>query len=146
MSHAPTLRVLVLAVLVLAAGLGATSQLPALGPNGRAADARAIAHVTAAVQAAEAWYQDPFGGHGSYRGLSSAALMHEAPAVSADVFVRVLAAGHAYCVADVEGPGHSAYEVGGRTGRISSLAGAAASHVTLADGSTDAVTICARMS
>jgi hypothetical protein len=51
-----------------------------------------------------AWYQDPFGGDGSYRRLSTAALVHQAPAVSSNVGVTVLHGGRAYCISDVEAP------------------------------------------
>ena len=85
----------------------------------------AASHVSAAAKAVDAWYQDPFGGHGSYRTLDTAELLKEAPAVSPDVHVTLLAHGRAYCLDDEEGS-HSAYYVGGDIRAIRNLNGAAA--------------------
>jgi hypothetical protein len=144
MQHALAVRIAVLAILVVSAGLGATSYL---GSRDKARDAAAQAHVRAAVNAALAWFQDPYGGRGSYRRLSSRTLAHEAPAVSRNVGVTVLAGGRAYCLHDVEGSGHSAYYLGGDTHLLTDLAGATPYQVTLVRSTAlDAATVCARMS
>jgi len=115
------IAVRLVAVLVLVAGLGvaATSYLASVG---RAQDHTAVSHVRAAVAAAEAWYQDPFGGAGSYRRLDTAGLIREAPSVSPRVQVLVLANGAAYCLFEEQAAGHSAYYVGGEVDRIRHLA------------------------
>ena len=144
MQHALSIRVVALVILVLAIGLGATSYLYA---QGRAQDKTALDHVRSAVLATEAWYQDPYGGHGSFRQLSSSGLMQEAPAVSAKVGVTVLAGGRAYCLHDVEARGHSAYYVGGATGLLTHLAGATPYQVTLVHSTeADAAAVCSAMS
>ena len=141
MQHALTIRVVALAVLVLSVGVGATSYL---GSRAKTQDAAALMHVRAAVHATTAWYQDPYGGHGSYRTLDSAALVHEAPVVSRNVRVTVLNGGHAYCISDVEAPGHSAYFLGGDAGALTHLAGAVPDQVTLVHSTAaDAVALCA---
>ena len=93
MQHALTIRIVALTAIILSVGVGATSYL---GSHGKAEDRAALMHVRAAVTATAAWYQDPYGGHGSYRTLSSAGLMHQAPAVSSKVAVTVLHGGRAY--------------------------------------------------
>jgi hypothetical protein len=99
------------------------------------------------MHAAEAWFQDPYGGHGSYRSLSGATLVHEAPVVSAKVQATVLAGGKAYCLADVEGQGHSAYVVGGATSLLHGLAAATPGRITLVHStSADAASLCAAIS
>jgi hypothetical protein len=144
MLHGLSIRIVALAILLLSLGLGATSYLTA---HGHAQDTMALDHVRSAVPATEAWYQDPYGGHGSYRQLSSAGLMQEAPAVSAKVGVTVLAGGRAYCLHDVEGRGHSAYYVGGATRLLTHLGGATPFQVTLVHSTAaDAAAVCAAMS
>ena len=118
-----------------------------LGGRGTDADKAALTNVRAAAEAAEAWYQDPFGGRGSYKGLTAARLAHEAPAVSPHVHVTVLAGGGAFCLDDEEASGHSAYYVGGRVARIASLAGGVALATTLVHSRlSDASAVCARAS
>jgi len=125
---------------ILSVGLGATSLL---GSHGVPADRTALMQVRAAVSATAAWYQDPFGGDGSYRGLSSAALVQQAPAVSSRVAVTVLHGGRAYCISDVEAPGHSAYYLGGDLGLLTDRAGTVPYRVTLVHSTgTDAAAIC----
>ncbi len=144
MQQGLSIRIVALTILVLAIGLGATSYLDA---QGRAQDKAALGHVRSAVLATEAWYQDPSGGHGSFRQLSSTGLMQEAPAVSKKVGVTVLAGGRAYCLHDVEARGHSAYYVGGATGLLTHLAGATPYQVTLVHPTAaDAAAVCASMS
>lgn len=141
MQHALTLRIVALTVIILSVGVGATSYL---GANGKAQDTAAQMHVQAAVHATMAWYQDPYGGHGSYRRLDLAGLVQEAPVVSSKVRVTVLAGGRAYCLADVEAPGHSAYYLGGATHALADLAGAVADQVTLVHSTgSDAASVCA---
>lgn len=140
MQHALTIRIVALTAIILSVGVGATSYL---GSHGKAEDRAALMHVRAAVTATAAWYQDPYGGHGSYRTLSSAGLMHEAPAVSSKVAVTVLHGGRAYCISDVEGPGHSAYYLGGDTGVLTHLAGTVPHQVTLVHSTgADAAALC----
>jgi hypothetical protein len=141
--HALTIRIVALAAFILAVGVGATSYLSS---SSQAHDAAALAHVRAAVHAAAAWYQDPYGGRGSYRRLDQGALMREAPAVSANVHATVLSGGRAFCLADVESRGHSAYYVGGNTSLLTDLAGAAANRVTLVHSPPDADAVCAGIS
>jgi hypothetical protein len=144
MQHGLSIRIVALAILLLSIGLGATSYLNA---QGRAQDKTALDHVRSAVLATEAWYQDPYGGHGSFRQLSSAGLVQEAPAVSTKVEVTLLAGGRAYCLHDVEARGHSAYYVGGATRLLTHLAGATPYQVTLVHSTdVDAAAICSAMS
>lgn len=141
--HALAVRILGLALLVLAA-VGAA--VAALSGDARAQEATARDRVAAAAQAVSAWYQDPFGGHGSYRGLTTAALVEEAPAVSPAVHVTVLAQGRAFCLDDEEGS-RSAYFVGGDVGRIANLNGATPFAVTLVrSATTTAAAVCANAS
>jgi hypothetical protein len=141
--HALSIRILGLVILVLAAGGAAMSYLSG---QARAEQSTAATHLVAAARAVSAWYQDPFGGHGSYRGLSTEALIHEAPAVSSKVHVTVLAGGRAFCLDDEEGP-HSAYYVGGNVGRIANLNGATPFAVTpVRSSTTTAAAICANAS
>jgi len=144
MQHGHSIRIVALAILVLSIGLGATSYLNA---QGRTQDKTALDHVRSAVLATEAWYQDPYGGHGSFRQLSSSGLMQEAPAVSTKVGVTVLAGGRAYCLHDDEARGHSAYYVGGATRLLTHLAGATPYQVMLVH-STDAnaASVCSAIS
>jgi hypothetical protein len=138
--HALTIRIVVLAVMILSIGVGATSYL---GSHGKTEDRAALMHVRAAVTATEAWYQDPYGGHGSYRTLSSTGLRHQAPAVSSKVAVTVIHGGKAYCISDVEGPGHSAYYLGGNAGVLTHLAGTVPYRVTLVHSTgADAAALC----
>jgi hypothetical protein len=144
MQHALSIRIVGLAILVLGIGLGATSYLSA---QGRTQDKAALDHVRSAVLATEAWYQDPYGGHGSFKQLSSSGLVHEAPAVSTKVGVTVLAGGRAYCLHDVEARGHSAYYVGGATRLLTHLAGATPYQVTLVHSTdADAAAVCSAIS
>jgi hypothetical protein len=70
--------------------------------------------------------------------------VQEAPVVSSKISVTVLAGGRAYCLADVEGPGHSAYYLGGATHALTDLAGAVPDQVTLVHStSSNAASICA---
>jgi hypothetical protein len=140
MQHALTIRVVALTAIILSVGVGATSYL---GSHGKAEDRAAVMHVRAAVNATAAWYQDPYGGHGSYRTLSSTGLMHQAPAVSSKIAVTVLHGGKAYCISDVEGPGHSAYYLGGDTGVLTHQAGTVPYQVTLVHSTgADAAALC----
>jgi hypothetical protein len=143
MQHALTIRIVALAVLILAVGVGATSYLSS---SNRTQDAAARANVSAAVHATAAWYQDPYGGRGSYKSLDTAELVHEAPAVSSRVRVTVLSGGRAFCLADVESRGHSAYYLGGETSLLRHFAGAAPYRVTLVRSPADAATVCAGIS
>ena len=140
MQHALTIRVVALTLIILSVGVGATSYL---GTHAKAEDKAAVMHVQAAVSATAAWYQDPFGGDGSYRTLSSRALVQQAPAVSSKVAVTVLHGGRAYCISDVEGPGHSAYYLGGKTGVLTHRAGMIPYAVTLVHSTgSDAAALC----
>jgi hypothetical protein len=144
MQHGLTIRIVALSILLLSIGLGATSYLSA---RARAQDRKAVAHVRAAVLATEAWYQDPYGGRGSFRRLSTDRLVDEAPAVSTKVAVTLLAGGRAYCLHDVEARGHSAYYLGGATRLLTHLAGAAPYRVTLTHSTAaDAAAVCASVS
>jgi len=144
MQHALAIRIVVLTVVMLAAGVGATAFL---GSHGAAEDTAALAHVRAAAQAAEAWFQDPYGGHGSYRTLDPAALVQEAPNVSPAVHVTVLAGGRAYCLDDEEGPGHSAYYLGGDVAAVDNRDGAKPFTATLVQSLVDdAAAVCANAS
>lgn len=142
--HLLNVRVIALSLLVLTVGMGATTYL---GAQGKQADARARSHVQAAAQAAEAWYQDPFGGHGSYKRIDGRALVQEAPVVSPKIRAFSLAGGKAFCLADVEGAGHSAYFVGGDTSSLGHLGGAIPLKVTLVHSTgSDAASVCSGMS
>lgn len=141
--HALAVRAGGLVILVLAAGGAAMSYLSS---QARAQEATARNRVAAASQAVSAWYQDPFGGHGSYRGMTTEALIEEAPAISSRVHVTVLAGGRAFCLDDEEGSS-SAYFVGGNVGRIANLNGARPFTVTLVRSSTTtAAAVCANAS
>jgi Tfp pilus assembly protein PilE len=144
MQQALAIRVVVLSVLTLAAGAGATSYL---GSHGKAQDNAALTHVRAAVHAAESWYQDPYGGHGSYRTLDPAALVQEAPNVSSKVHVTALAGGKAFCLDDEEAAGHSAYYLGGDVASVDNLNGATPFTATLVHSTVDdAAAVCANAS
>lgn len=140
MQHALTIRIVALAVMILSVGVGATSYL---GSRGKTEDRAALIHVQAALNATRAWYQDPYGGDGSYRTLNAAGLVHQAPAVSSKVAVTVLNGGRAFCISDVEGAGHSAYFIGGDAGGLTRLAGTVPHRVTLVHSTgTDAAALC----
>jgi hypothetical protein len=137
-------RVLALVLVLTVTGIVATAYL---GGRRTDADKAALTNVRAAAGAAEAWYQDPFAGKGSYKGLSAAGLAHEAPVVSPHVHVTVLAGGGAYCLDDEEASGHSAYYVGGRVARIANLRAAATHQATLVHSTfSDASAVCANAS
>jgi hypothetical protein len=141
--HALTIRVVGLVVVLLATGAAALSFL---STQAKAQQAAARAHVAAAAQAVDAWYQDPFGGHGSYRALSAPALVREAPAVSTKVHVTLLAHGRAYCLDDEEGT-YSAYYVGGATSAVHNLGDAHPQTVVLVHSTTTtAAAVCANAS
>lgn len=143
MHHALAVRGLGLVILLLAAG-GAI--MSSLSGQARSQEAAARSHVAAAARAVRAWHQDPSGGHGSYRGLTTEALVREAPAVSPEVHVTVLAGGRAFCLDDEEGS-HSAYFMGGDVGRIANLNGATPFAVTLVRSAmTTAAAVCANAS
>lgn len=138
--HPFTVRALALLILFASLSVGATLYV---GSVGAAQSRAASAHVREAAAAAEAWYQDPLGGGGSYRKLSPAALRHEAPSVSPNVHVTVLAGGAAFCLDDEEAAGHSAYYVGGSVGRLHRLGGVATLAPTVVDSkTTDAANVC----
>src|SRR5579872_3899937 len=143
MQHALAIRIVFLTVLVLAAGVGATSYL---GSHGKAQDNAALAHVRGAVHAAESWYQDPYGGHGSYRMMNPAALMHEAPNVSSKVHVTILAGGKAFCLDDEEAGGHSAYYLGGDVASVHNVNGTPLSVTLVHSTVDDAAAVCANAS
>jgi len=137
-------RLLAIVLLLAAAG---TAAMLYLEGRGKAADAAAQQHVRAAVGAAEAWFQDPHGGRGSFKRLDDAELAREAPAVSPHVHVTVLAGGAAYCLDDEEGSGHSAYYVGGRVAHVSNLGGAPPFRIVLVHSTlTTAAGVCANAS
>jgi hypothetical protein len=141
--QAVTLRVVGLVLVILVTGAAALSFLSS---QAKAQQAAARSHVEAASQAVGAWYQDPFGGAGSYRKLDAAALVKEAPAVSSKVHVTLLAHGRAYCLDDEEGA-YSAYYLGGDTSSVHNLNGAQARSVVLVHSSTDtAAAVCANAS
>jgi hypothetical protein len=141
--HALTVRILGLVILVLAAGGAALSYLSS---QAHADEAGTRNNVAAAAQAVSAWYQDPFGGHGSYRGLTTSRLIQEAPAVSPKIHVTVLAGGRAFCLDDEQGS-DSAYYVGGAVGRVTNLNGATPFTVTpVRSSTTSAAAICANAS
>lgn len=143
MHHALTIRVVALVVVILATGAAATSYL---GSRNKVQEGTARAHVAAAAKAVDAWYQDPFGGHGSYRTLDTAQLLKEAPAVSPDVHVTLLAHGRAYCLDDEEGS-NSAYYVGGDFHATRNLNGAQPLTVVLVhSATTNAAAVCANAS
>jgi hypothetical protein len=140
------IAVRLLAVLVLVAGLGmaATAYLSSAG---RSQDRAAVMNVRTAAAAADAWFQDPLAGDGSYRKLDTAGLIHEAPSVSSSVHITPLANGAAYCLDDEEEAGHSAYYVGGAVQQLRHLAGAATLTPTLDRSTTaDAASVCAAIS
>jgi hypothetical protein len=142
--HAVAVRIATIVLLMAAAGLAASSYMSG---RGKAADTKAAQHVQAAVGAAEAWFQDPYGGSGSFTGLDPARLAQEAPAVSPHVHVTVLAHGAAFCLDDEEASGHSAYYVGGRTAKVANLRGAATRQVVLVHSTlTTAAAVCANAS
>lgn len=144
MEHLLSVRVVLVALLLLTLGVGATTYL---GTQAKQEDALAQARVKTAALAAEAWFQDPFGGHGSYERLSGKALVHEAPVVSSNVQAFSLAGGRAYCLADVEASGHSAYYLGGDTAVLAKLHGLVPLQVTLVHSTgRDAASICASIS
>ena len=137
-------RMLALLVIASAVGVAATAYVR---PNGAKHDKAAVSNVQAAAAAAEAWFQDPLGGGGSYRRLSETRLVHQAPAVSANVHVTVLAGGAAFCLDDEEAPGHSAFYVGGNVGHVSGLGALQPSAATLVHSRTnDAAAVCRSLS
>jgi hypothetical protein len=146
--HPITVRLLALLALLAALGIAATAYAASAGRSlGGARDRAAVSHVGAAAVAADAWLQDPLGGGGSYRKLDAAALVREAPSVSSNVQVAVLAKGAAYCLYDEEAPGHSAYYVGGEVSRLSHLGSAAPLTAVLVHSETaDAAAVCRSIS
>jgi len=130
---------------VLAGGLGVAATVY-FASTGKAEEEVAAAHVRAAVAGAEAWYQDPLEGDGSYRGLTVSGLLREASSVSTNVRVTILAGGAAYCLSDVEARGHSAYYVGGAVDRLTLPGGAALLAPTIVRGTgPDAAAVCSSM-
>lgn len=146
--HPITVRLLALLAMLAALGIAATAYAASAGRSQNSArDRAAVSQVRAAAVAAEAWLQDPLGGSGSYRKLDAAALVREAPSVSANVQVVVLANGAAYCLYDEEAPGHSAYYVGGEVSRLDHMGGAAPLAAMLVDSATaDAAAVCRSIS
>jgi hypothetical protein len=137
--HALGVRILGFVILALAAGGMAASFLAG---RAHAHESAARSHVTAAVEAVQAWHRE----HGSYRGLTAEALGREAPAVSSKVHVTVLAGNRAFCLDDEEGS-RSAYFVGGNVGRIANLNGAKSFAVTVVrSATTTAAAVCANAS
>jgi hypothetical protein len=146
--HPIAVRMLALLALLTALGVAATAYAGSAGrAQERARDRAAVSNVAVAAAAAEAWFQDPLGGGGSYRKLDAAGLARQAPAVSSRVHVTVLAKGTAFCLDDEESSGHSAYFVGGAVGRLHHLAGAVPATPTLVHStSTDAAAVCRSLS
>ncbi len=146
--HPVAVRLVALLALLAALGVAATAYAgSASRTQARAHDRAAVSHVLGAAMAAEAWFQDPLGGDGSYRKLDAAGLIREAPSVSTRVNVTVLAGGAAYCLDDEEAAGHSAYFIGGSVGRLHHLAGAATETATLVrSSSADAAAVCRSVS
>lgn len=145
--HPIAVRLLALLALLAALGVAATAYAGSTSrTQAKSHDRAAVSHVLGAAAAAEAWFQDPLGGGGSYRKLDAAGLVRQAPSVSAHVHVTVLAGGAAFCLDDEEAAGHSAYFVGGAVGRLH-LGGAATETATLVDSKTaDAASICRSIS
>jgi hypothetical protein len=138
--HPIVVRLLALLALLAALGVAATAYA---GSSGRSHDKAAASHVRAAAAAAEAWFQDPLGGGGSYRRLTAAELVRQAPSVSANVHVTVLANGAAFCLDDEEAAGHSAYYVGGDLTHVTRLGAAATAAATVVHSTTaDAGALC----
>jgi len=142
--HPIAVRLLALLVFVAGLGLAGTAYVASTGTS---ADRNAVSNVKAAAAAADAWFQDPLGGGGSYRRLDPSALVREAPSVSPNVHVTVLAHGAAYCLDDEESSGHSAYYIGGAVGRLTHLAGAATlTPMLLHSRTADAGSVCRSVS
>jgi hypothetical protein len=146
--HPIAVRMLALLVLLAALGVAATAYAGSAGrAQDRARDRAAVSNVAVGAAAAEAWFQDPLGGGGSYRKLDAAGLIRQAPAVSSNVHVTVLAKGSAFCLDDEEAAGHSAYFVGGALGRLHHLGGAVPERATLVHSTTaDAAAVCRSLS
>lgn len=146
--HPIAVRLLALLAFLAALGVAATAYASSAGrAQERARDRAAVTNVSAAAAAAEAWLQDPLGGSGSYRKLDPAGLVRQAPSVSPNVHVTVLAKGAAFCLDDEEAPGHSAYYVGGQVGKLHHLGGAAPLKATLVLSQTvDAAAVCRSIS
>ncbi|MGH2933987.1 MAG: hypothetical protein ACRDL2_05655 [Gaiellaceae bacterium] len=135
-----------LALLVLASALGGAATAY-VRPGTTQHDKAATSNVRAAAAAAESWFQDPLGGSGSYRRLTTSRLVHQAPAVSPHVHVTVLAGGAAFCLDDVEAPGRSAFYVGGNVARVSGLGAIHPSVATLVHSqAVDAAAVCRSLS
>jgi type IV pilus assembly protein PilA len=116
-----------LLVVIVILGILVAIAVPSyLSFRGNAQDAAALSNVRSAIPAAEGWYQDSAGGNSSYTGLSNANLAKEAPGVSPNVGVKVLASGAAYCLWDDEAANHGAYYVGGDSTQITQSSPAAA--------------------
>lgn len=146
--HPVTVRLLALLALLAALGVAATAYAASAGRStGGARDRAAVSQVGAAAVAADAWLQDPLGGGGTYRKLDPAALVREAPSVSPNVQVAVLANGAAYCLYDEEAPGHSAYYVGGEVSRLDHLGSVTPLTAVLVHSATaDAAAVCRSIS
>ena len=141
-----------LLVVIVILGILVAIAVPSyLSFRGNAQDAAAKSNVRSAIPAAEAWYQDPAGGNSSYTALSAANLAKEAPGVSPNVGVKVLASGAAYCLWDDEAANHGAYYVGGDTTTITDTNSPLASKASVsapnpATGATPGQTECGKIS
>jgi type IV pilus assembly protein PilA len=135
-----------LLVVIVILGILVAIAVPSyLSFRGNAQDAAAQANVRSAIPAAEAWYQDTAGGNSTYTGLTPANLAKEAPGVSPNVGVDVLASGAAYCLYDDEATGHGAYYIGGDSTQATLSGSPKVSTVTkvnTAGSATGAKTIC----
>lgn len=146
--HPLVIRLVALLALLAALGVAATAYASSASRSqARTHDRAAVTNVSAAAVAAEAWLQDPLGGGGSYRQLDRAGLARQAPSVSPNVHVTVLAKGAAFCLDDEESAGHSAYYVGGQVAKLRHLGGSATLEATLVRSNTaDAAAVCRSIS
>ncbi|HZT91630.1 MAG TPA: prepilin-type N-terminal cleavage/methylation domain-containing protein [Gaiellaceae bacterium] len=129
-----------LLVVIVILGILVAIAVPSyLAFRGNAQDAAAKANVRSAIPAAESYYQTQ--NPSTYTGMNLAALQAQAPGVSPNVGVKVLAGGAAYCLWDTEAVGHSAYYVGGDTTTITD-ANSPPAKLSSVTGATDGQAIC----
>ena len=114
-----------LLVVIVILGILVAIAVPSyLSFRSKASNAAAEANIRSAIPAAEAFYQDPSAGNGTYTGLNKAALTAQAPGISPDVTASVKTGDNqTYCIQDTTAGATYHYE-GGSAGTSTIATGA----------------------